>query len=171
LTPLATWSVEALPFLSYRTPSYFDHPGAFFPETMYFWGGYAMDNYGWDRNGKLPADVDNHYIRWHWEGQVELLAMMLAYYDHTQDPTFLTETLIPLANPILTFFANHYARDAAGKLEFKPAQALETWQNVINPLPEIAGLHDVLDRLAALPEALATAVQVAAGKVSADSRV
>lgn len=34
-----------------------------------------------------------------------------------------------------------------------PAQALETWWDATNPLPEIAGLHAVTDRLLALSEA------------------
>jgi len=32
-----------------------------------------------------------------------------------------------------------------------PSQALETWWDCTNPMPEIAGLHAVIDRLLALP--------------------
>src|SRR5439155_19856435 len=36
------------------------------------------------------------------------------------------------------------------KIRFEPAQALETWHEAINPLPEIAGLRYGLNRLLAL---------------------
>ena len=34
-----------------------------------------------------------------------------------------------------------------------PSQALETWWNCTNPMPEVAGLQAVVERLLALPEA------------------
>ena len=150
IRPLFDMFFAALPFAQARTKAYFGHDGAFFPETMCFWGAYAQDNYGWMRAGKPISEIDNKYIRWHWEGQLELLALMLDYYDFTEDTPFVRERLLPLADAILAFFDKHFSRDESGKILFKPAQALETWQNVINPLTEIAGLQFVLDRLLAL---------------------
>jgi len=66
---------------------------------------------------------------------------------------------LPLAEPILAFYDKHHPRDANGKLLLKPAQSLETWQKAINPLPPIAGLRVVLDRLLALPKPLIPAEQ------------
>jgi len=152
MRPLFRMFTDALPFAQARTPIYFDHEGVFFPETMYFWGAYANDNYGWNREGKRVSQVDNTYIRWHWEGQLELLAIMIDYHGHTMDDAFLRDDLLPMAKGVLAFFDRHYERDTEGKLLFKPAQALETWQNVVNPLPEIAGLRFVLDGLLALPD-------------------
>jgi hypothetical protein len=40
-----------------------------------------------------------------------------------------------------------------------PAQALETWWDCVNPMPELAGLHAITSRLLALPEALTTPPQ------------
>jgi len=37
-----------------------------------------------------------------------------------------------------------------------PAQAVETWWDCTNPMPEVAGLHAVTERLLALPERLTT---------------
>jgi len=162
MRPLFRMFTEALPFAKARTPIYFGHEGAFFPETMYFWGAYANDNYGWNREGKHVSQVDNKYIRWHWEGQLELLAIMIDYYGHTMDYVFLRDVLLPMADGVLTFFDRHCARDTEGRLLFKPAQALETWQNVVNPLPEIAGLRFVLDGLLALPDGKISEVQRAA---------
>jgi hypothetical protein len=119
---------------------------------MYFWGAYANDNYGWDRTGKDISQVNNTYIRWHFSGTLELLALMLDYYDHTRDQAFLKDELLPLADEILLFWDRHYERDDAGKLLMHPAQALETYQNVSNPTPDIAGLIWVLDGLLKQPE-------------------
>jgi len=162
MRPLFRMFADALPFAKARTPIYFGHEGAFFPETMYFWGAYANDNYGWNREGKHVSQVDNTYIRWHWEGQLELLALMIDYYVHTMDDVFLRDDLLPMAEGVLAFFDRHYGRDIEGRLLFKPAQALETWQNVVNPLPEIAGLRSVLDGLLALPDGKVSEAQRAA---------
>lgn len=152
MRPLFEMYKKALALSKARTKTYFDHDGAYFPETMYFWGTPAMCDYGWDRGDKPHGFLRNPYIRYYWSGGLELTALMLDYYDHTQDDRFLRETLLPLAGPIVTFFDEHYPRDERGKIRFEPAQSLETWHEAINPLPEIAGLKYVLGRMLALPE-------------------
>jgi hypothetical protein len=159
---------DILPLAEARTRVYFKHDGAFFPETMAFWGTYLNENYGYDRSGKTipssdviasvrgqtqrdplqPGEVANTYIRRYWQGGIELLAMMLDYHALTQDERFVSDALLPLARPILTFYREHYPkRDEHGKIVFAPAQALETWQVAVNPVPEIAGLRWVTDGL------------------------
>jgi len=142
---------DALPLAERRTHLYYGHAGAFFPETMYFWGTYTNRDYGWDRAGKAPGDVENAYIRYYWSGGLELSAMLLDYYAYTQDQAFLETDLLPLVTSIIQFYDEHYKRNAAGKLRFEPSQALETWHEAVNPLPEIAGLQFVLERLLILP--------------------
>ncbi len=151
MQPLFRMYLDVLPLAEARTRVYFGHQGAFFPETMYFWGAYANENYGWDREGKAPSHVDNTYIRYYWSGGHELTAMMLDHYSYTQDRGFLDETLLPLGGSIARFYDLHYPRDENGKIRFEPAQSLETWQEATNPLPEIAGLRFVLDGLLSLP--------------------
>lgn len=152
MRPLFQMYRKALPFCLERTKVYFGHQGAFFPETMYFWGAYATDNYGWDRAGKHVSHVDNTYIRWYWCGGLELSAMMLDYFAFTGDEAFARKTLLPIAEAVVDFYDQHYGRDEKGKLLLRPAQALETWQDVVNPLPDIAGLKFVLEGLLGLPE-------------------
>ncbi|RJP30682.1 MAG: hypothetical protein C4527_09125 [Candidatus Omnitrophota bacterium] len=139
--------LHALPFAAGRTRLYFNHNGAFFPETMYFWGAYAIDNYGWDREGKPISHVDNRYIRYYWDGALELLVILADAYHFTQNELFLNDYLIPIAAPVLQFYDEHYSRDKNGRLRIEPSQALETWQEASNPLPVIAGLQFVTDRL------------------------
>ena len=152
MLPLFRMFLDALPLAKARNQIYYQHGGAYFPETMYFWGTYANDNYGWEREGKSDSTVDNHYIRYYWSTSLELLVLMLDYYTHTGDEEFLRESLFPLSGEILQFFDVHFPRDAQGKLRIDPAQALETWQKAVNPLPVIAGLQFVLDKLTALPK-------------------
>jgi hypothetical protein len=153
MAPLFRMYRDALPLANMRTPIYFGHEGAFFPETMYSWGAYANTNYGWSRIGKHVSQVDNTYIHYYWQGGIELTAMMLDYYDYTHDESFARQTLLPFAESVIQFYDRHYPRDAGGKILFMPAGALETWHEAVNPMPEIAGLRAVLPRLAALPAA------------------
>jgi hypothetical protein len=151
--PLYRMFRSALDLAAHRTAKYFRHGGAYFPETMYFWGAYNNGGmgYGWDRRGKALFPCDNEYIRYHWSGGLELTALMADHWLHTQDRKLLVETLLPLADALVSFFDQHYPRDASGKLRLEPAQSLETWWDCVNPLPEIAGLHFVLDKLLAMP--------------------
>src|SRR5260370_40932278 len=74
--------------------------------------------------------------------------MMIDYASYTQDKNFIRTTLVPMAEGILTFYDKHYERDGEGKIRMAPAQAMETWQDVINPLPDVAGLRYVMAGLA-----------------------
>ncbi|MBI1925373.1 hypothetical protein HYR99_14120, partial [Candidatus Poribacteria bacterium] len=147
---------DMLPLLEERTPIYFGQrsEGAYLLETHFFWGTYNNENYGWPHERKdLPVGVSkNRYIRYEWQGGIELTAQMLDYYAFTQDAGFLQNTLLPFAQAISTFYDQHYPRDADGKIRFWPSQALETYWDSLNPLPEIAGLQFVLKKLLALPE-------------------
>ncbi len=151
MRPLFGMYTGALPLARERTRLYYRHEGAFFPETMYFWGTYVDDNYGRDRASLPTGLTENRYIRYLWEGGIELTLMMLDVYDHTRDAGFLRTTLMPLATEIVLFYDLHYPRDG-GRIRFEPAQALETWWDSVNPMPEIAGLRSVLPRLLELPK-------------------
>ncbi len=160
MLPLFRMYLQALPFAKERTRTYWKQGGAFFPETMYFWGAYGNDNYGWERPDDLPIGVTvNRYIRYHYDGALELLVLALDYYAFSQDEAFVEETLLPLAEAIPAFFYEKYPPQANGKMKFHPSQALETWQKAIDPAPPIAGLMRVLSDLLALPERLTSDAQ------------
>ena len=152
---------EALPFAKGRTQKYFHHDGAFFGETIMFWGAEASAHYGWKRpfESRPSPLCECPYVTYYWQGNLEMLAMMLDYYQLTRDTAFATQTLLPHADEITKFYDLHYKRDAKGKLRFDPAQSLETYQTAVNPLPEIAGLISQMPRLLALPQAMTTAPQ------------
>ena len=153
MRPLFDMYMKALPMRKLATKTYYGHNGAFFPETMTFFGTYLDDadlGYGIDRNNKPDGLTDNQYIRRYWQSGIEMIALMLDYYDLTQDADFRDHTLIPYSSEIITFFDEHWKRNPDGKIHFHPAQSLETWWNCLNPLPEIAGLRHVIPRLHAI---------------------
>ncbi|MCX6924186.1 MAG: DUF5703 domain-containing protein [Verrucomicrobia bacterium] len=155
MQPLFKMYLDALPVARARVQTYYGHAGAYFPETMYFWGTWNNDNYGWDRTGKTVGRSDNPYIRWEWQGGIELTSLMLDYYESTQDAAFATNTLVPLASEIVDLYDYRFPRDGKGKIIFAPSQALETyWEGTTNPMPEVAGLSTVLTGLLNLPTAL-----------------
>ncbi len=159
MEPLFRMYMDALPLAKARTRTYYNHDGAFYPETMYFWGTYTNENYGWDRTAMPDGLTQNRYIRYEWQGGIELVAIMLDYYALTRDEQFLKSTLLPFAGEILTFYNRHYPRDEDGRIRFEPAQALETYWDSVNPAPEIAGLGSVLDTLLELPDTITTDTQ------------
>jgi hypothetical protein len=157
MKPLFKMYMDALPLAKFRVMKYYGHGGIQFPETMYFWGTYNNNNYGVER-GDLPDGVSvNTYIRYYWQGIIELTAMMLDYYDFTHDEAFLNSTLLPFANEVVTLYREHYPlRTAEGKILFTPAQSLETFHSAIQPMPEIAGLRFILPRLLKLKDSAVT---------------
>jgi alpha-L-fucosidase 2 len=151
MQPLFKMYANALPLAKERTRLYFGHEGAYCPETITSWGTYASCNYGWNREGKPISHIDNPYIRYYYSCNLELLTLALEYFFHTGDKRFLHETLLPLADAFIAFYERHFPRNDDGKLLLKPAQSLETYPEVVNPLPDIAGLRWTLDGLLRLP--------------------
>jgi hypothetical protein len=148
MKPFFEMYLKALPLATFRTQKYFGHGGAYFTETLTPWGSYLIDNYGWDRKGKKDGVSDNMYIRYYWQGGLELSTMMTEYLRFFGDTTYFNNHLYPFIKEIFTFYKEHYPRDKQGKLYIYPAQSLETFQEGIsNPTPEIAGLQQNLRTL------------------------
>jgi hypothetical protein len=151
---------DLMPLFRFRTRLHLGHEGAYIPECIYFWGDIFSETYGWtpfhERKDKLQ---ESRYHKWEWVSGPELVYMMLDYYDHTLDAAFLADTLLPTAHEILTFFDQQYKVDEGGKLVMHPSQACETWWDCTNPMPELAGLHALTERLLALPQPLTTPEQ------------
>jgi hypothetical protein len=139
----------------YRTKKYFGYDGAFFSECSYFWGSTFTSTYGWtpyeEREDPLQ---ESGYHKWEWVGGEELVFMMLDYYDYTQDTLFLKKKILPVANDVMKFFVHFYPTNDSGKLVMHPSQSCETWWDCTDPMPELAGLYSLCDRLLALPEDL-----------------
>jgi hypothetical protein len=140
---------DMLDFFRKRTRRYLGHDGIYLTEEMHIWGTVPEATYGWDstfaeRKDKLQ---ESGYHKYEWVSGLELLYMMLDYFDYTGDTTFFREKVMPFGREVLTFFDQHYPVDSTGKMVMRPSQALETWWECTNPMPEIAGLYADIDRL------------------------
>jgi hypothetical protein len=158
MMPLFDMFEAIRPFSEARAKLYHNSGGCYFAETMTVWGTYSNGDYGWDRTGHQPKDVLCPYWQFAWNQGLELVSLMLDYYDHTGDQAFLKSRLIPMAASVLTYFDTRFRKDADGRIVLDPTQSVETyWHGVINDTPTVAGLNDISTRLCALPEsALAT---------------
>jgi len=147
--------IDALPLAVARAEACFGiGNAAVFPETMTFWGTFLNSNYGYERGNLQPGLCESTSIRRYWQGMLELIAVLLDVYAVSADESVLRDKLLVLAPPFLRFYRDAFTqRDDNGKILFKPAQSLETWQDAVNPCPDIAGLQWVLDGLLALPDA------------------
>ena len=157
LAPWFDMYVRALPLAKDRTQAYFHHEGGAFIETIYFWGLPNVNDFGWKNAG---PELQSEWMRYHIQGGLEVLAQMLDRYEDTQDAHFARDTVLPMADAVITYYDQHWQRGADGKIHLEPAQSIETYQrDACNPTPDLAGLMCVLPRLLALPPALASAAQ------------
>jgi alpha-L-fucosidase 2 len=151
MMPLFEMYLDALPLARHRVKKHYQIDGAYFPETMYFWGTYRNEDHGWHPpEDKKPDEIDCKFIQYYWQGGIELTSMMLQYCHHTGDRKFLETKLLPFARQIMAFYDKRYPRDDKGKLVIDPGNALEDVWGCRNPAPEIAGLRFVLPQLIGL---------------------
>jgi hypothetical protein len=141
MSPLFKQVLDMMPGNKNIIKQYYNHDGFYFAETANYWGGLP----------ELKPDKLGKYTDRYFTPVLELSSMMLDYYDYTGNKPFLTDTLLPIINGGLTFFEHHFPKDENGKLLLSPDNSIEMYWDVSNPLPDIAGLHYVLDRLLTLP--------------------
>ncbi len=171
LEPLFRMYADDLtPINLHRTHQYTGHAGLFIPECIYFWGGAFPESYGWTPYADRAEDKlqESPWHKREWVCALELAWMMLDAYDHTQDEALARDRLIPFATEALRFFLEQYPTGPGGTLVMHPSQALETWWDTTNPMPEVAGLHAVAARLLGLPDTLGSPEQRALWQLAAD---
>ncbi|WP_303018728.1 DUF5703 domain-containing protein [Parabacteroides goldsteinii] len=129
--------------------------GAVTPETSTIFGTFVNHDFGWDPNKKEV--IDNPYVRYYWSSSLEIASLMADYYQYTLDQSFARDTLVPMANEVLTFYYSFFPRDKQGKLLITPTHSLETyWNDVRNDMPNVAGLYYLTEKLLQLPVTCAT---------------
>lgn len=127
----------------------------YMPECVYFWGANFPESYGdppaREREDKLQQSG------WHkreWVAVLEIAHLLFDIHAHTADETFLREKVIPFALPALRFFDLYYGNGPDGRMRMEPAQALETFWEVVNPAELVAGLRVVTARVLSLSDKL-----------------
>lgn len=139
-----------------HTKAVFGHEGTVIRESTTLWGVIAPGVYGIKREGLEPGQQASEWHRTHWNAGLEVAWYMSEHYDYTQNEKFAKDTFIPFANEIVKFFDVHWQhRD--GKLYFPDIHVLETFRRADNPMPIVAGLRCVLQRLLELPQYMTTA--------------
>ena len=167
LKPWFDLYVNALPLAKDRTEIYYHHKGAAFIETIDFWGLPTLNDFGWNNPG---VEVSSPFMRYHTQGNIEVLVQMLDAYDVSQDQDFARKDMVPFADAVLDYYGQHWKGvDANGKISFSPSQSIETYQlDAVNPTPDIAGLYYVIQRIQTLPDTLATPAQKASWQALRD---
>lgn len=157
LKPWFNMYTKTLAFQKERNQFYYHHDGASYPETMQFWGMPRLGDFGKDNPTVV---IQSRWQRYHVQGTLEVIAQMLDQFDYYGDAAFARTSLVPFADAIVTYYDQHWPRDANGKIYLNPMQSLETYQlTAVNPTPDIAGLMSVLPRMLALPTDLTTPKQ------------
>jgi hypothetical protein len=170
LASLFDFYTTNMPVCAARAKLYYNASGVYFPETMTIFGTYANADYGWDRTGKDPSEVQCLYWRYAWNQGLELVAMMLDEWDYTQERRPLEDQTLPMAKAVLEYFDSRFARDDKGIMRITPTQAIETyWFGVENDLPCVVGLREITSRLLALPADIGTAEERKLWKRVADA--
>lgn len=152
--------MQALNNAEKRTELYWGHKGASFTEQLEQFGLPLATSYGWNRPKDFPHGLEyNYWLEYLWDTQLEFCYMMLDVHRFTQQDI---STYIPFIESCLTFFDEHYQREAlsrgrqaldgSGKLILYPGSGAETYKMAYNSTSTIAGLKTVLKRLTELPE-------------------
>lgn len=145
--------ISILPILKENARVLWNAKGAVNPETATIFGATVNHDYGWVDFSNKTETIDNPYVRYYWSSGLEIVGLMLDYYIYTKDMRFISEILVPFSKEILEFYNSFFKRDENEKLIISPTHSLETyWDNVVNDLPNIAGLHYILPSLLSLPD-------------------
>lgn len=134
-----------------RAHVYYGAQGQYNTEIVHSHGLMPSAVYGLDRSGLADGYAANR-----WGGAVdlspglELLQLMLDYYDYRRDNTFLKDELLPYAHDLLLFIETRFHERKNGKIVIRPIQSVETYWDTTNSLPVVAGLHAVVGRILAL---------------------
>lgn len=118
-------------------------------------GVLAANIYGFDRTNKTLGYSENR-----WGGAVdispglELAFLMLDYAAYTSDTAFLQQEILPYVKELMEYIETRFPLRKAGKICLVPLHAVETYHDAYNPMPVVAGMQAVLQRILALPEEL-----------------
>lgn len=129
-----------------RVRHHFGISGAAYAEQVGTYGLCCGCDQEWGNQSGLPCTQ----IRYHFSNSLETILMILEYHSYTGKSI---AGYLELINSILRFYYEFYPeKDEKGKMIIYPANALETYHVVKNPVDAIAGLSCVLEELLLLEE-------------------
>jgi hypothetical protein len=153
-----------------RSNHYFGHDGAMFEESAPVYGLPIPMIYGYENStldSRLrkpwmePGISRNWAVRYHRTAMLEFAYMILEY--HRMSGQSIDEWL-PFVKSVMTFYDEHYQvrsqynakgpLNKDGKLVIFPSSVCESHWIATDPLPDVAGLHAVIQGIASLPESI-----------------
>lgn len=147
---------RALKTAEMRTQFYFHIDGAFYPEQMGTYGLCNMRDHVWGNKTALPV-IFGDQIKYLFSNNLEICLLILEYNAYTGADI---SAYMEMIDRIVMFYDGFYPEnDENGRMIMYPANALETYHVVKNPIDGIAGLRCLLTRMLALPEQYASGEQ------------
>ncbi|MDC7287829.1 DUF5703 domain-containing protein [Blautia schinkii] len=134
-----------------RAREYYGAKGQHNTEMTMSFGLQSMGIYGEDRHGLKKGFAKNRH-----GGAVdispglELISLMLDYYEFTKEQRFLEDEILVYTVELLNYIETRFPVRENGKIKLYPLHSVETYHDTENPLPTIAGLYSILGRLSKL---------------------
>lgn len=131
-----------------RAKKYYNAEGQHNTEMTMSFGLQSIGIYGADRTGKSPGYAQNRH-----GGAVdispglELVSLMLDYYDYTKDCEFLNEELAIYVKDLFRYIETRFPKRDGKRIMIGPLNSVETYWDTLNPITVVAGLHVVVKRL------------------------
>lgn len=131
-----------------RAERYYQASGQHNTEMTMSFGLQSKGIYGEERSGLADGYAQNR-----WGGAVdispglELICMMLDYFDYTKDVRFLKDEVLPYAKDLFEYIRTRFRKRKDGKIVIGPVNCIETYWNTVNPLPIVAGMQACADRM------------------------
>ncbi len=145
MTPFFRWYERLLPAARKKCEKIYGHDGLLISDNMSIWGSPS----GWTSSAKDPASLYQTWQFHYYSPELEFLMLALDYFEFTGDQNLLRELILPLWEGAAQFYRNHFERDEDGKLIIQ-GTSLEQYHDAINPLPCVAGLGMVGQRMLSL---------------------
>ncbi len=136
---------RALETAKMRARFFYGVEGAFYAEQMGIYGLCNTCDHGWDNRTGVPVPQ----IKYLFSNNLEIALLILEYHAFTGADI---EEYMEFIDQVVMFYDGFYPEnDDRGKMVMYPANALETYHVVKNPIDGIAGLRCLLPRLLELP--------------------
>jgi hypothetical protein len=133
------WHVANAEIAEIQARTRFSASGMAWGETQTCWG--------------LCEIPSSHGMRYHYTNNLELLLLIDGHLRSTGDHAYFKERCYPIVRGVIEFYMSLSSHGPDGRWHLSPASSIETWEQVIDPLPDMAGLRWLSGKAIAWAEA------------------